>query len=323
MYKISVIIPSYNASLLVRRTIESVLNQKGGFETEIIVVDDCSTDDTVAVVESMHEPRLKMLRQEMNQGPAAARNRGLREARGEYCAFLDGDDYWEAEFLSETVAFLKEHPECVATSVMQCHKIIGKEPSIAPKDTGITKAIVLDDFWEFWGRYNHVCTGSVLFKADVARQIGGQREDLRICEDLEFWAMLALHGKWGFIPKVLFTSDGGVVTRSQGWLEKNIIRWKNAPSFPEWRKRIDAIESSNTSQYFEKALGKIARNLCYCHIMAEKEQMARQEVREYGGNFPVNRVNSIFRMMAKSGLSWRLWCAFLRHREFHRNLHNA
>ena len=102
-----------------------------------------------------------------------------------------------------------------------------------------------------------------------------------------------------------------------------MIRWRNAPSFPEWRKRIDAIENANKSPHFDKAIGKIARNLCYCHIMAGKEQMARQEVLEFGGNFPANRVNSVFRMMAKNGLSWRLWYAFLRHREFHRNLHNG
>ena len=320
MALVSVIIPTYNASLLIRRAIESVLTQQGAFEVELLMVDDCSTDDTVSVVEGMKPANLRVLRQERNQGPAAARNRGLREAKGEYCAFLDGDDYWETSFLAETLGFLEAHPECVAASVMQCHKIIGKEPSIAPQNTGVTEPIVLSDFWEFWGRYNHVCTGSVLFRTDVTRQIGGQREELRICEDLEFWAMLATYGKWGFIPKVLFTSDGGAVTRSQGWLEKNMRRWQSAPSFKEWRKRIDSSPSQLKTPAMEAALGRIARNLCYSHIMAGKTGLAREETRQYGRLFPRNRVNKLFRIMASTAVTWRLWCALLKRREFKRRV---
>ena len=316
MPRVSVIIPVYNSSALIGRTLKSVMAQAGDFE--IIVVDDCSTDDTVAIVERLNEPRIKVYRQSRNMGPAAARNCGLATASGEYCAFLDGDDFWELDFLKETVGFLDTHPDAVAVSVMQCHKIIGKEPSIVPAKTNVSEPVLLDDFFDFWRKYNHVCTGSVLFRTEIARRSGGQREDLRICEDLEFWAMLALQGKWGFIPNVLFTSDGGEVTRKQGWLEKNMIRWNNAPSFPEWRMRIDAQVSQLKTTSMERALGRIARNLCYCHIMSRKDTLARQEVREFGKLFPKNKINAIFRYMALSAASWKIWCSFLRCREMHR-----
>ena len=318
MIAVSVIIPTYNAAALIRRTLDSVLAQ--GECREVIVVDDSSTDDTVAIVEGLNLPCVKVLRQSENRGPAAARNRGLASATGKYCAFLDGDDYWEPDFLKETASFLDGHPEAVAVSVMQCHKIIGKEPAIVPAGLEVKDSVLLDDFFEFWRRYNHVCTGSVLFRTNVARQIGGQREYLRICEDLEFWAMLALHGKWGFIPKVLFTSDGGAVTRKQGWLEKNMVRWNNAPSFLEWRRRIDDMDSVFKNSAMEASLGRIARNLCYCHIMAGKKALARQEVRDYGATFPASRANSLFKMMAKSSLTWSLWCSLLKFREFHRSV---
>lgn len=120
--------------------------------------------------------------------------RGLCEARGEYCAFLDGDDYWAPEFLNKTSAFLDAYPDAVAVSVLQYHKIIGKPPVITPHDTGITQAVMLENFYEFWAKYNHVCTGSVLMRTATAQSTGGQREDLRICEDLEFWALLATYG---------------------------------------------------------------------------------------------------------------------------------
>lgn len=313
---ISVIIPAYNTALLIQRTIHSVLNQKNVSDFEIIVVDDCSTDHTPELVSSFNDPRIRFFSQSENHGPAAARNRGLAEAKGEFIAFLDGDDYWEDEFLYKTGCFLREHPEAVAVSVMQCHKHIGKKPSIVPAGTGIETPVVLEDFNSFWSKHFHVCTGSVLMRGEIARRLGGQREDLRICEDLEFWLLLASQGKWGLIPEVLFTSDGGIVTQAQGWLEKNRKRWDTAPSVIDWERRITAQYKGKIPGSFAAVRGRIARNLCYCHIMADKIEMARQEVILYGKNFPRTKINMIFRIMAAMNFSWRLFCKFLKKREF-------
>ncbi|MBO4648710.1 MAG: glycosyltransferase [Lentisphaeria bacterium] len=312
---ISVVIPAYNTALLIERTIRSVLAQSCQ-DFEILIVDDCSTDNTLDVVKSIKDERIRIFEQPENRGPAAARNRGLAEAKGEYCAFLDGDDYWESDFLKETSGFLDSHPDAVAVSVMQCHKIIGKSPVTVPRDTGVTKPMVLPDFFAFWAKYNHVCTGSVLMRSSIARQLGGQREDLRICEDLEFWALLATQGKWGFIPKVLFTSDGGAVTKKQGWRTKNMRRWQSAPPADDWAKRITAAFQGNVPDTFASALGRVARNLCYSHIMAGKTGLARQEVLKYGRNFPKNRLNAIFQVMAKNCLLWAGFCCLLKIREY-------
>jgi glycosyltransferase involved in cell wall biosynthesis len=87
----SVIIPSYNRAELIGRTIDSVLSTAGA-DLEVIVVDDGSTDTTLDVL-ARYGPKIRILRQE-NRGPGAARNRGLREAIGDYVAFLDSDDIW-------------------------------------------------------------------------------------------------------------------------------------------------------------------------------------------------------------------------------------
>lgn len=312
---ISVIIPAYNAALLIERAIRSVLDQQDAPEFEILIIDDCSSDNTLEVVRGIADGRIRVFRQSENRGPAAARNRGLREARGEYSAFLDGDDFWEPEFLKATSGFLNSHPEAVAVSVMQCHKIIGKEPAVSPRGVGIDRPVVLEDFFAFWGKYNHVCTGSVLMRTEVARRFGGQREDLRICEDLEFWAMLATCGPWGFIPKVLFTSDGGLVTKRQGWLNKNRKRWASAVPVAEWEKRLRARIPAEAVAGYRTMRGRISRNLCHSLLLSGRREIARREVLEYGREFPDAGINRLFRWFARNKCTWSFFCGMLSLRE--------
>jgi glycosyltransferase involved in cell wall biosynthesis len=90
---VSVIIPTYDRAHLVSRAIKSVLNQTYQ-DFEIIVVDDGSTDNTEEVVKNLNDPRIRHIPHEKNRGLSAARNTGIRAARGEYIAFLDDDDLW-------------------------------------------------------------------------------------------------------------------------------------------------------------------------------------------------------------------------------------
>lgn len=312
---ISVIVPVYNGELLIERGLRSILNQNGDYDLEILVIDDQSTDKSLEVVKNLTDSRIRIFTQERNQGPAAARNRGLTEARGEYCAFLDADDYWSPNFLKETVSFLTAHPNAIAVSVMQCHKIPGKPDAVSPRWDGDDTPRRLTDFFDFWARYNHVCTGSVLMRTRVARQTGGQREDLRICEDLEFWALLATYGDWGFIPKVLFTSDGGAVTRQIGWLTKNRKRWASAIPMAEWSRRLDHRVTTNLQPSFAKAKGRIARNMSYSLLLSGRIGLAREEVKRYGVDFPPDRLGRAAKAAAKNAVLWYFWCKLLYLRE--------
>jgi glycosyltransferase involved in cell wall biosynthesis len=112
MPTISVVIPSYNRAHLLRRCVQSALNQTFA-PAEIIIADDKSTDDTRALVQSWQagEPRIRLVTLEVNSGPAAARNRGVAEARGEFVAFLDSDDTWDPDHLRSCIDFLQARPE--------------------------------------------------------------------------------------------------------------------------------------------------------------------------------------------------------------------
>lgn len=235
---LSVIIPVYNAETLINRCLDSVFSQQGKYEIEVICIDDGSTDSSVELIKSRSEKNITLLRQE-NAGPAVARNKGMHAATGKYMAYLDADDYWMPGFIEKTIEFLEEHPDCIAVSVGQRHLTTSGEhisPSIL-KTTIDTTPVVLNDFYTFWTQHNHVCTGSIAIRTDIAKAAGGQREDLRICEDLEFWAYLATFGKLGFIPEILFVSDGSLIVKEQGW-NKYIKRFQNVPMYDVWFRRL-------------------------------------------------------------------------------------
>lgn len=96
---VSVIMPVYNGEKYIGKAIESVLAQK--ISTELLVIDDCSTDGTeLAVMKFMDSGNIRYIRNNENLGAAGSRNRGVKEARGKYVAFLDADDWWEEGKLS-------------------------------------------------------------------------------------------------------------------------------------------------------------------------------------------------------------------------------
>jgi glycosyltransferase involved in cell wall biosynthesis len=114
---VSVVIPAFNASRYIRQAADSVLAQSLG-DLELIVVDDGSTDDTREVLSRVSDPRLRILG-DTNHGPAHARNQGCRAARAtRYVAFLDADDWWDADKLLEQTRFLEANPELVAAGCL-------------------------------------------------------------------------------------------------------------------------------------------------------------------------------------------------------------
>jgi glycosyltransferase involved in cell wall biosynthesis len=105
---VSIVMPSYNCGRFVRETIESVRKQTYS-NWEILFVDDCSTDETEAIVRSFDDSRIRYYRNENNSGAAVSRNLALREAKGRWIAFLDSDDLWKPEKLEKQIRFMEEN----------------------------------------------------------------------------------------------------------------------------------------------------------------------------------------------------------------------
>jgi glycosyltransferase involved in cell wall biosynthesis len=105
---VSVITPSYNSASFIEKTIQSVIAQTFT-DWELIIVDDCSTDDSINIIHSYVEQdsRINLIQLSKNSGAAVARNTAIKAAQGRYIAFLDGDDLWMPEKLEKQVAFMK------------------------------------------------------------------------------------------------------------------------------------------------------------------------------------------------------------------------
>lgn len=107
---LSIIMPSYNCGRFVEESIRSVQSQTYQ-NWELIFVDDCSTDDTISIVQRIQQAdkRIRLFKNVYNSGAAISRNHGLREAKGKWIAFLDSDDLWEPTKLEKQVRFMEEN----------------------------------------------------------------------------------------------------------------------------------------------------------------------------------------------------------------------
>ncbi len=105
---VSIVMPSYNTASYIEETIKSVLNQT--YENwELIIVDDCSTDKTDEILATLTDNRIRVLKNDNNSGAAISRNRALREAKGQWIAFLDSDDLWMLDKLERQITFMEKN----------------------------------------------------------------------------------------------------------------------------------------------------------------------------------------------------------------------
>lgn len=329
MLDLSIIIPVYNVSLLINRCLSSIFHQTTQYSYEVILVDDGSTDNSVEVIKARNEENI-ILYQQQNAGPSVARNKGVELAHGKYVTFIDADDYWEDGYIDSLVGFLEKHQECVAVSCVCKNLALGKAASYNPgsfqngmvadeSGNSTDMSFVLDDFYIYWAKECHVGTCSTVIRADIAKRSGGMRTDLRVSEDYEYWFTIATFGKWGVVPKVLYVSDGDAVTSVNGWLNKMIKRWNNAPSISEWKKRILTLAPQlSENEGYKYAIGRVSRNLTYCQLLSGRTKLARKEALKYGMYFTEDTIGKLMNIAKLTPLTWWGLCKFLKWREWHR-----
>lgn len=182
--------PAYNAERTLAEAIESILAQEFR-DFELIIVDDGSTDSTATLLKSYarSEARIVILTNAPNQGISRSRNRALGAARGKYVACLDSDDVAEPSRLRIQLEFMRKNPDCVLlgsdlTIIDETSTIVGRR--VYPhSDHELRKAMP---------RLNPFAQPASMFHAELARKVGGFREDLPLCEDYDLFFRLAEQG---------------------------------------------------------------------------------------------------------------------------------
>ena len=224
---VSVIVPTFNVGPFVAETLESVLAQTGDLSLEVLVVDDHSSDNTREVVAAIatRDARVRLLSNTGSQGAAAARNTGVQVARGEWLAFLDGDDLWMPENLCLKLAaasacpgvamvssdFINEKranrsvprgewPTLRQSLLPAWQRQLASAEVLPPRNVLLLNDLVrrfLQD--EVLGN-----TGTIMVRRDEVQAVGGFDTGLEVGEDVLLWLLLASRlGRMAYVPEPL------------------------------------------------------------------------------------------------------------------------
>jgi len=181
--KVSVIIPAFNSERWIKTCIDSVVNQSVK-ASEIIVIDDGSTDNAAGIVREYGE--IVYLISQENKGVSAARNAGLAQATGNWIAFLDADDWWTPDKIEKTLNKISENLDI---------QLLSHDMYVADEFGGTVGMDTNEYSTNIYGAdelllANRVKTSSVMITSTLAKKVGSFREDLKRpagCEDWDFW----------------------------------------------------------------------------------------------------------------------------------------
>ena len=205
MTTVSIVIPTYNRAEVIERAIDSAIAQTVT-ETEIIVVDDASTDETVSILES-YEDQIQYYCHDQNRGGSAARNMGISEASGDYIAFLDSDDVWKPTKLEKQINLLEDRGENWVAAYCdfkqtRSNRVVEKIDHFVRRPTGLEGGEELIDRI-FLRTFAHGGASTIMVKRDALDELGGFDADFQRHQDLEFLVRLLQIGMLAYVDEVL------------------------------------------------------------------------------------------------------------------------
>jgi len=250
-FEVSVIIPTYNRAELLNRAIESVLNQTYD-NTEIIIVDDASTDHTKQLIENLQNNRIHYIYNEKNMGASAARNIGIKKAKSQLIAFLDSDDVWHKDKLKLQVEALKNAPDTVGMVYCEYkyYQIDGSSGVCPDKD--IPLALKMGDMFLSLLILPMIGTPSMLIRKSCLEHVGLFDESYPCLEDYELSLRIAKEYDIAFVPQVLFEAyarSESVTNNVKGMFEAKIAIMKKYYADLKQNNLLDVV----TAALLEKA----------------------------------------------------------------------
>jgi glycosyltransferase involved in cell wall biosynthesis len=216
---VSVILPVYNGAKYVSQSIESVLKQTFS-NFELLIINDGSTDESLSIIESFHDQRIKVINQE-NKGIIATLNTGIALSQAKYIARIDADDIWSSpDKLSKQMEFLSENPNCV---------VLGTWANII--DENGTETLLLsypETDREIRSKMLTKCClihPSIVFNKEICLKVGGFDEQEKYVEDYGLWLRMGQFGTFANIPEYLMSYR---IHQDSVTQQKNFVQSKNS-----------------------------------------------------------------------------------------------
>lgn len=213
--KISVVIPMYNSHNTILKCIESVVNQDFGGETEIVVVNDGSKDESQKIVENYiaENPSVKLkLINQQNGGVSKARNTGIKNASGKYIAFLDSDDAWFPNKLSTQMQVMENNKDVDFLAAAFDGLYFNNR-----KDKELIKISLKDLIYK-----NYFQPSTVIMKAEIVNKIGYFDENQKYAEEGNYFIRIARYFNCYFLNKKLINYGDGKSGFGVSGLSSNI-----------------------------------------------------------------------------------------------------
>jgi teichuronic acid biosynthesis glycosyltransferase TuaG len=238
---VSIITPSWNVERLIGDTIESVQAQTLR-DWELLIADDCSTDKTAAVIESYaaKDPRIRLIRQPRNGGPALARQAAIEQAQGRFIAFLDSDDLWLPPKLERQIAFAREHRAALSFTAF---RRINETGSVTGRLIPVPDSLTYDQLL----KNTSIATLTALVDRDIAGNFAMKNQPY---DDFCLWLSILKRGHIAYglnedlaRYRVRGVSVSSRPLRSAGWvwhIYRNVEQLsvvKSAWSFGHWSAR--------------------------------------------------------------------------------------
>jgi glycosyltransferase involved in cell wall biosynthesis len=239
MPTVSIVVPNYNHARFLRQRLDSVLGQTYQ-DFELILLDDCSTDESRTILEEYaRDPRVRLAVSELNSGtPFKQWNKGVQMAQGKYVWIAESDDYAEARFLDRMVAVLEgrrgvQFVFCRSWRVDSDGQLQGFAMTPYPEEKyDRWEADFVADGREECRRYMaRACyvqnASAVVFRKAAYDLTGGADESLRICGDWKLWCSLMLNGEMAYVAEPLnyFRTHNATARSRFGLWRAGIVEW--------------------------------------------------------------------------------------------------
>ena len=287
--KFSVVIPLYNKEHYIEATIQSVLNQTCQ-DFEVLVVDDGSKDNSLALARKFESDRVRIIPQE-NQGVSVARNTGILNARGEFICFLDADDEWRPDYLGTIDELTVRYPESsifvTAYAVNMGNGKINYSTRLEP-ETGC-----LPSYWLTLAKgYDFVWTSATTMRRDILMEAGLFKPGEKIGQDLDMWARVACIN-----PRVAYS--GHICVNYNRAAEANArtrvrVAWAGAFIKDLEEELVNPARTAEEKASIQHKYDKKMTVFIFTAILAGEKERAAKALKDWKGE--KNTTNRLLRM---------------------------